>query len=57
MAQGTHTILSNQMVQSHLLSCFVCGTHLRVEVKETVVFKPQQQHLILLYILLHQRPG
>lgn len=35
----------------------VFGTYLRVEVKETVVFKPQQQHLILLYILLHQRPG
>ncbi len=39
------------------LYCFVYGTYLRIKIKETVVFKSQQQHLILLYILLHQRPG
>lgn len=33
----------------------VCWTYLGVEVKETVVFEPQQQHLILLHILFHQR--
>lgn len=31
--------------------------YLWIEVKEAVIFKPQQQHLILLYILLHERPG
>lgn len=31
--------------------------YLGVEVEEAVVFKPQEEHLILLDILLHQRPG
>lgn len=31
--------------------------YLRVEVKETVVFEPQQKHLVLLHILFHQGPG
>ncbi len=39
------------------LHCFEYETYLGVEVKETVVFEPQQQHLILLHVLLHQRPG
>lgn len=32
-------------------------SYLGVEVKETVVFEPQQKHLVLLHILFHQGPG
>lgn len=52
-----YTIWWEHVLNKIKLYFFVYWTHLRVEVKETVVFKPQQQHLILLYILLHERPG